>query len=111
MTRAHWKKLILTIPKGTTYQAAADKLGQSYHQTRQWMVEFGKQNKTYRKRVHFWRRQETILKYGKLDYRKSDAQLGREQNRSRERMRQIRLLLGKPRPAIEHRGKRFKIAA
>ena len=51
------------------------------------------------------------IMYGSLDWTKSNLELGRQVNKSRERMRQIRNILGKPKVEARGRPRLVKIAA
>ncbi len=105
MEARDWKKLIRTIPRRSTYEEAAALLGQSYHMTRYWMIRFGKKAR----RKNNGLRPETRRLCKKADWSKSNIVIAAEFGVTRERIRQIRERIGKPK--VEARGRRKLIAA
>ncbi len=103
MSREDWKSAIARLKPGLSYVQAAEKLGQSYSVTRKWLIIF-KYRRVDGRGNSMVRRNAMLNEYSGIDWRKSNVLLALECGKTRERMRQVRCLLRKPK--IEARGRK-----
>jgi hypothetical protein len=101
MTKAIWKDIIASLPKGLTIAQAAKLLRYSETLVRRRMEDVGyKWAVVEKSRVPPWAKD--------LNWKLANSELARNLCCSRERIRQIRDLLGKPK--VENRGRTRKIS-
>ena len=101
MTKAIGKDIIKSLPPGLTLSKAAKLLRYSQSSVRRWMEATGYEWATTEKSL--------VPKWAKgINWMMTNSDIARQLGFSRERIRQVRDLLGKPK--VENRGRERKIS-
>lgn len=100
MTQDLWKSLIDSLPPGLSYTEAATRLGKDYQCVRAAIKRHGYDAVDGRR---FSQNHNRKFWFEGVDWKQSNADIGREHGVSRELVRRVRNRLGKP--FVESRGR------
>lgn len=102
----NWKARIARLPRRLSYAQAAKRIGKPYQTVRKQLIAHRYQTINGH-RTAKWRTRK--INVSAIDWRRSNVEIARDLLCSRERIRKIRLTLGKP--FVESRGRKPKKVA